>query len=215
MPKSVVVTTTNNATTQHLRKVNVLASVVAGTSLPSWTSVTSDGLNTFETVVSVTPTLVGAVTAVVTAGGGGVTTSYANTGGTGARAGVITLTTNIIAGAGSPASMIDGLQADAYFFGAAQTNRTIVFDFGVGASKVINEFKWYQDVTSTHGGSNRLEGSNDNSSYTTFPETFTLGSTATMIIPVTNSTGYRYYRLQIPGSTSAGPYIREIEFKIG
>lgn len=69
--KSVVVTTTNDTTTQHLRKVNVLTAAVAGTSLAEWASVTSDGHNTFETVVSVTPALTGARTVIVPVGGGG------------------------------------------------------------------------------------------------------------------------------------------------
>lgn len=63
MAKSVVVTTTLH---QHLRKVNVLDAVVAGTSLPNWTSVADDGHNTFETVCT-TPgsTIAGAATVVV------------------------------------------------------------------------------------------------------------------------------------------------------
>jgi hypothetical protein len=141
------------------------------------------------------------------------TTSYANPGGTGNRTATITVTTTITLGGGTISQLVDGSYALNIWF-TAQTLRTITFDFGAGASKYIDEFKWYQANAIGHG-TWVFGGSNDDSSYIEFPETFTLGSAATQTVPVTNTSAYRYYRLrQTSGATNSGPNIGEIEFKI-
>lgn len=152
-----------------------------------------------------------------TAGAPPIVPDYGNPGGTGDRTGIITVAWDGTNTSGfNPDQLVDGTQNDEFWWTAGQTNKILKFDFGVGASKVINEFKWYQSSLASHGGSNRFEGSDDNSNWTTFPETFTLGSAgATHTVSITNSTGYRYYRITVPGATSATPYLREIEFKIG
>lgn len=148
-----------------------------------------------------------------------VTTSYANPGGTGNRTATITVTTTATLGGGTINMLVDGSQANGLWWTGAQSSRTMTFDFGAGASKVIDEFKWYQDVALAGNGHGTwvFGGSNDNSTYTEFPETFALGANvATATYPVTNTFGYRYYRLrQTFNQTSSTPFLREIEFKIG
>lgn len=157
----------------------------------------------------------GAASGVGTASGVGavvVSTSYSNTGGTGNRTGIITVTWSGTNGAGVPSMLVNGTQADEYWWTAGQTSKILKFDFG--SAKVIDEFKWYQSGAIAHGGSNTFEGSNDDSAWTTLTTGINLGSSATQTVPITNTTAYRYYRISVPGATSASPYLREIEFKI-
>jgi hypothetical protein len=101
------------------------------------------------------------------------------------------------------------------WFGGGQTDKEIVFDFF--SPRIITEAKWYQDIGSTHG-TWKWQGSNDKSSWTDIGSPFTLGGVATQTQTELsgNTTAYIYYRLlQTAGVTSSGPYIREIEFKIG
>jgi hypothetical protein len=140
-----------------------------------------------------------------------LTTSYANPGGTGDRTASITVSTTLSI-FGSISELVNGGQGNNIWFNN-NTGQTITFDFGVGASKVIDEFTWYQSVAYNQG-TWAFGGSNDGSSYTEFPEAFNLTQT-TQIHAVTNTAAYRYYRLrQTAGSTVSNPYQREIEFKI-
>ena len=90
----------------------------------------------------------------------------------------------------------------------------VKFDFGTG--KVVDEAKWYQDTTDTHG-TWQWEGSNDDSSYTSIGATFTLGGATPFQTQTTlngNATSYRYYRLiGVSGNRSSNPWLQEIEFK--
>lgn len=100
---------------------------------------------------------------------------------------------------------------------ASSGARKIVFDFGVGASIVIDEFTLYLSGT-TNFGTFTFDGSNDGSSWTTIGSSFTLQSTGTtLVIARTNSTGYRYYRLNTTSMINTGGGSgtwSEIEFKI-
>lgn len=147
-----------------------------------------------------------------------VATSYANAGGTGNRTASITLTSvSITTGGGSVTTLIDGALANGYYWANATGNGTgwLLFDFGSGVSKVIDEFKWNQGNTNSHG-TWRFEGSNDNSSWTQCGSDFTLvDNTTGTTFSVPNTTAYRYYRLRhMSGARSNIPYLREIEFKI-
>jgi hypothetical protein len=148
-------------------------------------------------------------------GGGAPTTSYANAGGTGDRTASITITTDVTPGGGTTANLINGDTADnVYWWAGGQSSRSMRFDFGSGASKVIDEFKWYQSGAFNQG-TWKLGGSNDGSTITDFPETFLLGNATTQTNAVTNSTGYRYYHLrQTAGFTQGVPWVYEAEFKI-
>lgn len=152
------------------------------------------------------------------------TTLYSNAGGSGNRSGSITVTaTNITAGAGAPSALVDGSQADSYWWTVVTGNGTQYLTFDFGSSKVIDAFRWYQDVQSTHG-TWRFEGSPDNSAWTQIGSDFTLtggpASGTVLLEPggiyyFSNTTGYRYYRIRhMSGNRSNGPFLREIEFRI-
>ena len=83
--------------------------------------------------------------------------------------------------------------------GTFNTSDTIVFDFGYAASTVIDEIQFEIDaVGSDNIGSWKMQGSNDNSSYSDIGSSFTIsGSDGTFTISSMsgNTTGYRYYRL--------------------
>lgn len=145
-----------------------------------------------------------------------VSTLYTNTGGAGNRSASITVTaTNIAAGAGAPSALVDGSQADSYWWANATGDGTgwLTFDFGVGASKVVDQINMYSSISTTSHGVWRWEGSNDASAWTQRGVDFTLVANAA--IPVPNTTGYRYYRLRhMSGARSQTPFMRELEFKI-
>lgn len=145
---------------------------------------------------------------------GDTRTDYAQSISTGNRAASITVTSSgITAGAGSPSALVDGSQSNTYWWqnGTGNGTQWIKFDFGSGNDWIINEFRWYQDVIASHG-TWRLEGSNDDSSWTQIGSDFTLA--AGMIKPGANTTAYRYYRLRhMSGSRVTTPFNREIEFK--
>lgn len=145
-----------------------------------------------------------------------VTTAYANTGGTGNRSGIVTLaTTATLGGSGGIATLINGVTASGTaFFSAGQSKRTITVDFGT--DKVVDEIKWYQQTTNTHG-TWVVVGSNDQTNWNLLADAFTLGGVATQTITLTgNPDSYRYFKLhQINGVTSSAPTLYEIEFKLG
>lgn len=144
-----------------------------------------------------------------------ITPTYGASISKGDRTGTITVTaTNIAAGGGTLSGLVDGSLANNYFFATATGNGTgwLKFDFGAGASWVIDEFIWKQHNAVTHG-TWRLEGSNDDSSWTQIGSDFTLR-------PGVNqpggggTTGYRYYRLRhMSGSRSTSPWLHEIQFR--
>lgn len=143
-------------------------------------------------------------------------TSYSNLGGTGIRNPAITVTPSAgLVASGVSTAILDGTQADSYWWNSGQTTATLTFDFGSGQSVVIDEFKWYQDSAHSQG-TWKWAGSNDNSTFTDLLTGINLGNgAATNTYSYTNTTAYRYYKLiQTGGSTSSSPYIREIEFKI-
>jgi hypothetical protein len=152
----------------------------------------------------------------------GSTTSYANTGGSGDRSALITVTdsgTGPLINAGNVQILVDGNLAntDTWFNPIDISGPSwIRFDFGSGASKTINEAKWYQSGTETHG-TWKWQGSNDASTWTDIGSSFTLGgSTIQTITELSgNLTGYRFYQLTgISGTASSSPFLQEVEFKI-
>jgi len=143
-------------------------------------------------------------------------TSYANTGGTGNRIGVVGIQTNVgLLTTDDPLLLINGSFANENFFaGLGASGQFLLFDFGTAV--LIDEALWYQDNASSHG-TWKWQGSNDNSSFTDIGSSFTLGGTATQTHTQLNgnATSYRFYRLLgVSGTTSTSPYTREIEFKI-
>ncbi len=140
-------------------------------------------------------------------------TSYANSDGSGdRRTSILTVLQNMGAITATPI-MIDGAQADTFFWGASST---VILEYWFTSLKLIDEAKWYQDNSSSHG-TFKWQGSNDRSTWTDVGSTFTLGgsSTQTQTQLNGNTTPYIHYRLlQTAGTTSGSPWLREVEFKI-
>lgn len=141
--------------------------------------------------------------------------SYANPGGTGNRSGLITIlqaSTNVFV---SPSILIDGSTSGAgSYLNGTPDGEWIRFDFGT--SKVIDEAKFYQSSSATHGAW-KWQGSADASSWSDVSTSFTLGGSTTQTITELsgNTTGYRYYRMiKESGSTNSGPWTYEFEFQI-
>ena len=143
-------------------------------------------------------------------------TSYRSTIGRGNRSAAITLSlVGISTGGGSLAGLIDGSQANNWWFNNATGTGVgwLLFDFGIGVSKVIDQFRWYQSTSATHGVW-RFEGSNDSSTWTQVGADFTLGGFDTLYTFAGNTTAYRYYRIRhMSGARTSSPYLREIEFR--
>lgn len=145
--------------------------------------------------------------------------SYANSGGTGDRRSIITATATIpISGTGLASRFVSGdLTGNDTWWGSTSVGTNYFrFDFGSGASKVVNEAKYYQQNT-TNQATLKWQGSNDASSWTDIGTSFLLGGVATQTITTlsANVTGYRYYQLVgVSGSMNGGPFAYQFEFKI-
>lgn len=165
----------------------------------------------------------GVATFVNTVISAGQNTSYSNTDGQGNRTSsiVVSGSSTLLAG-GTWDNLVDGATAsnatDSIAFNAvAVSGLNITFDFGVGASRIINEVTWKQGSAASHG-TWQWQGSKDNATWTNIGATFTLGgaTTQTQTTMSANSEGYRWYRLLGSSGTASGaPYIQEVEFKIG
>lgn len=166
-------------------------------------------------------------------------TSYANNGGTGERRPEIIVTSNIVSagtdiGVGTAYTandmgvLVDGITSTASTPGNGSNGRefgngnngiakSIVFDFGVNATIVVDEFKLYLSGT-TNFGTWTLDGSNNGSAWTTIGASFTLQASAgSLTIARTNSTAYRYYRLNTTSLSNGGGgsgVWTEVELKI-
>lgn len=154
-------------------------------------------------------------TATPPAGGGGGTPSYANAGGTGSRSGIITVAQASLNVFVNPGILIDGNTAGAgSYFNGTPDGEWIRFDFG--SSKVIDEAKFYQSNSATHG-TWKMQGSPDATSWTDVGTSFTFGGSTLQTITELNgnTTAYRYYRfLKVSGTTNGGPWTYELEFRI-
>lgn len=148
--------------------------------------------------------------------------SYSNQGGSGARCGQIIVTTADAAPngliQGPEWHLVDGDNStnNQCFFNSRTVDSTKWIKFDFGYARVIDEAKYYQQNSTSHG-SWKWQGSNDNSSWTDIGSSFTLGGTATQTQTQLNgnSAAYRYYRLLgVSGSTSTNPWVYEFEFQI-
>lgn len=163
------------------------------------------GLANVTTIASSTP-----------AGGGGSAPSYANAGGTGNRTGSITITQSSANVFVNPTILIDGSTTGigAYLNGTPD-GEWVRFDFGT--SKIIDEAKFYQSNSATHG-TWKVQGSSDASSWSDVGSSFTFGGSTLQTITELhgNTADYRYYRfIKISGTTNGGPWTHELEFQIG
>jgi hypothetical protein len=144
------------------------------------------------------------------------TYSFANTGGSGNRSGIITASSSgTLFSSGSAASLIDGNTGGSgtWFLSSSSAGEHITFDFG--SAKAIDAF-----IARLSGGVSQgvwqFQGSSDNSSWNNVGSQFTLnGFPNVYYAPVGNTTAYRYWRLAfVSGSRTSGPYVQEIEFRI-
>jgi hypothetical protein len=140
----------------------------------------------------------------------------ANRDGRGDRRTLITQTTDAAWTGFAFSDLINGnAGSNAFQFVAGQSGRHITFQFP--NARIINEARWFQDVSGSHG-TWEWQASNDGSSWSTISAGFTLDGVATgsnIGDLSANLASYVYYRMQqIAGVTSAVPWPREIEFKI-
>jgi hypothetical protein len=127
---------------------------------------------------------------------------------------------NCVAGTTPPTNWIDGSLSDQNSWWQSRaigSGDWLSFDFGAGNLYVIDEVKYYQELTTSHG-TWQFQGSLDNSAWTNIGSSFVMGGITVQTITTMsgNSTGYRYYRfLGSSGNQSSVPYVYEFEFKIG
>ncbi len=176
---------------------------------------------------------------------------YGNLYGQGNRTASITVTQslttgngNLFQGGGTTANptmnlLVDGINridsgvnALHFITSVAVSGKWILFQFPTAV--LIDEFRWFQTTSSTHG-TWQFQGSNDGSSFTNIGSTFTLGgefnpterlypdSNATsqfisyqnMQGPNGNIVGYLFYRLLgVSGNASSSPNIYEVAFRV-
>lgn len=131
----------------------------------------------------------------------------------GDRTGTITATTTATLGGGTFPAIINGVVANVLWWNNGQSTREMKFDFG--SAVIMDAFRFAQNTTSTHG-TWVVEGSSDNSSWSSASSSFTLGGAIMQVLEISNTTAYRYYRFrQTAGTTSSSPYIWEMEFRLG
>jgi hypothetical protein len=144
-------------------------------------------------------------------------TSYANDDGSGDRTLTITATTNLTFGGGNLNNLINGnTTTNNTFFTNLQAVAGKYIQFEFSTEKRIDEAKWYQQTTDTHGVW-KWQGSHDGIVWFDIGSSFTYGgaTTQTMTTLSANNSRYKYYRMfGISGTTSSAPWIYEFEFKI-
>ncbi|TAN76891.1 MAG: discoidin domain-containing protein [Magnetospirillum sp.] len=149
-------------------------------------------------------------------------TSYANTGGSGSRTGIITVTSGSTGSAwqASPTSaMVDGNTGtnDGWPNYTNALGNWVTFDFGAGAAKFFTEFKLYRQTTNAASTDTwKFQGSNDNSNWSDITSAFSLGNSSPLTVAATGNYGpWRYVRLVCVVAGSTNDFMYEVEFKIG
>lgn len=144
--------------------------------------------------------------------------SYANHGGSGYRSQVVCISNcfNALGGPDFHATDGDNSTNGIFYFGGGTNVGTDHVRFDFKEARVIDEAKFYQENTTSHGVW-KWQGSNDASSWTDIGSSFTLGGSATQTITTLNgnTTAWRYYQIVgVSGSRSTGPWVYEFEFRI-
>lgn len=145
-------------------------------------------------------------------------TSYSGPGGQGDRRNDIQIVltgfgTYYASKIGRQYALIDGTNASSKMDWPAVSSAMVLFDFGPGHTRIIDEFTWRQSDSTSHG-TWTFEGSNDNVSYTSLTS-ITLGGSTAQVVSFTNTADYRYYRLrQTAGVTNGAVWLQGIDFKI-
>lgn len=154
-----------------------------------------------------------------TEGGGGFSGSfdYANPGGSGDRTSLITISANFSPGAGALERWVDGNQTNSdsfsFKFNSGQnTGNEFTLDFG--GLYEFNEWTGTFSISSALG-TWKLEGSTDNSNWTTLHASFTMGGATSVTYTPTLTGPYRYYKwTQTGGNTQTSTRMIEGRFQI-
>lgn len=149
------------------------------------------------------------------------TPAYTEPGGTGDRRSdiIMSWSTEVNSPNKDVTDLIDGTTnatASSLFWETSSAAAEFIFDFApLGFTQLIEEFKFYQSGTNTHG-SWQVAGSDDGLTWTDIDAPFTLGGSTTQTKALTNTVSYRMYRFKkVSGSTNNSPFLYEFEFKLG
>lgn len=112
---------------------------------------------------------------------------------------------------GNPQNSMAWEGVNDWFWTGGVTNGVVVFDLGV--SVILTGIGFCQD-NATAQGTFQVAGSANNVTYTNLGSPGAWGGVKTSLIPFSNGTAYRYYRLtQVTGSTSSSPFQRLFLFR--
>jgi hypothetical protein len=141
--------------------------------------------------------------------------AYTNSGGQGFRRYLVLVKAAGITFGGALRFIVEqDTSGTTWWNGQANSGTSLTFDFG--SPRIVDEAKWSQDNSTSHG-TWKWQGSNDDSSYTDIGSSFTLGG-STLQTQTTlngNTTPYRFYRMAgVSGSASSSPFLRGIQFQI-
>lgn len=150
-------------------------------------------------------------------GAAGVTTLIS--GGTGSTIGNMTSGAGLAAGFDGNTSQASGSYARAI----AQASATIGKDWGSGNTKTITQVKIYPPNDDGYRGDQSvavaytIQGSPDNSAWTTIasgslPTGVNPSPTTILSASITQTTAYRYHRLNMTGNSVNGQQVSELEF---
>lgn len=147
--------------------------------------------------------------------------SYTNPGAVGDRTASITVTISPTLTTNTNSNLVDGATAnnstDSVAFSAVTvTDLFIQFDFGLASARVIQEARWKQNGTATHG-TWKWQGSNDATAWSDIGSSFTLGGATTQLQTelANNTHPFRYYRLLgVSGTANAAVWVQEVEFSL-
>ena len=150
-------------------------------------------------------------------GAGAVATSYSNGGGTGERNSIILASSSSGAlSSGAVMALINGTTNNETWLTAGALSGSVYLRYDFGIERVVDEAKFYQS-SATAQGTWKWQGSDDASSWTDIGSSFAIAASTTQSLTELNgnTTAWRYYQIVgVSGSTSAGPYVQEMEFKI-
>ncbi|WHM52939.1 hypothetical protein [Sulfitobacter phage vB_SupP_AX] len=150
--------------------------------------------------------------------------SYGNEHGFGDRDAEITVTTSLTL-TGPVTNLVDGSYqqttssgAGACYFGNGDTVAGSDITFEFPHAKRMNQLKWIQSSSSTHGVW-KIQGSTDGvAAYEDLSSDFTLGGAAILTVDLDlwdGTTGYTHFRLYgVSGTTSSSPWLYEVEFSL-
>lgn len=158
------------------------------------------------------------VTEVAVSGGGGGASSQSWSYGMGERRPFVTVTAAAAGGfSNNPNNCLTPVPVNDFFWGSGSGSASLLFDFGTSGN-IVTGFGIFQDTNTTQG-TWLVEGSPDNSTWTTLAASFvwtpaTVNGTHYKEVTFANSTAYRYYKLRkTSGSVSSTPFVNWIIFK--